>query len=166
MKKGEEETNNFDLEKRTQFKFDFEKEEGTTSLHQNKTRKFSFSLMVISAVILVSSVVLFMTNHSQSDIVERGKCETSPTSVEEPFSPKASLIVDTIFSSSIQDSLDSSAPHSNEMEPTSIAESNYDIEATAHSVIQGDFGNGQERRQRLGCKYNDVQRRVNEILRK
>ncbi len=166
MKKGEEETNNFDLEKRTQFEFDFEKEEGTTSLHQNKTRKFAFSLIAVPAVILVSSVVLFMTNHSQSDIVERGKCETSPTSVEEPFSPKVSLIVDTIFSSSIQDSLDSSAPNSNEIVPTAIAESNYDIEATAHSVIQGDFGNGQERRQRLGCKYNDVQRRVNEILRK
>ncbi len=167
--KKEEETDNFDFKKRTRFEFDFEKDKGITSQHPNKARKFTFSLVAVSAVILVSSVALFITSHSQRDIVESGDSKTSLTTVEEPFSKKASPVVTSAFHSySIQDSLDSSASNSDETVPTAatIAESNYDIEATARSVIQGKFGNGQERRQRLGSKYNDVQRRVNEILRK
>ncbi len=39
-----------------------------------------------------------------------------------------------------------------------------DIEALARAVINGDYGNGEERRRRLGANYDAVQRRVNEIL--
>lgn len=167
--KKEKGTNNFDFEKRTQFEFDFEKDKGITSQHQNKARKFPFSLIAFAAVIFVSFVALFITSRNQSDIVESGNCETNLTSAKEPFSKKASPVFDSVFPvSPIQVSLDNSAPNSDETVPTvaTITESNYDIEATARSVIQGKFGNGQKRRQRLGSKYNDVQRRVNEILKK
>ena len=39
------------------------------------------------------------------------------------------------------------------------------IEELARAVIRGDYGNGQERKNRLGNLYNKVQARVNEILR-
>ena len=39
-----------------------------------------------------------------------------------------------------------------------------DIDALARAVINGDYGNGEERRQRLGANYAAVQRRVNEML--
>ncbi|HIY51284.1 MAG TPA: hypothetical protein IAA43_05050 [Candidatus Olsenella avicola] len=39
-----------------------------------------------------------------------------------------------------------------------------DIEALARSVIRGEYGNGEERRRRLGSLYDAVQARVNEIL--
>ena len=39
-----------------------------------------------------------------------------------------------------------------------------DIESLAWAVINGDYGNGEERRQRLGANYDAVQHRVNEIL--
>ena len=39
-----------------------------------------------------------------------------------------------------------------------------DIESLAWAVINGDYGNGEERRQRLGASYDAVQARVNEIL--
>ena len=39
-----------------------------------------------------------------------------------------------------------------------------DIEALARSVIRGEYGNGEERRRRLGSLYGAVQARVNEIL--
>ncbi len=39
-----------------------------------------------------------------------------------------------------------------------------DIESLAWAVINGDYGNGEERRQRLGSNYDAVQCRVNEIL--
>lgn len=39
-----------------------------------------------------------------------------------------------------------------------------DIDALARAVIKGDYGNGEERKQRLGSCYASVQRRVNELL--
>ena len=39
-----------------------------------------------------------------------------------------------------------------------------DVEALARAVINGDYGNGEERRRRLGDKYAVVQKRVNEIV--
>lgn len=39
-----------------------------------------------------------------------------------------------------------------------------DIDALARAVIRGEYGNGKERRSRLGSLYDAVQARVNEIL--
>ena len=39
------------------------------------------------------------------------------------------------------------------------------IEQLAQDVINGKYGNGEERKQKLGNLYNEVQKRVNEILR-
>ena len=41
---------------------------------------------------------------------------------------------------------------------------NIDIEQIARAVIRGEYGNGQERKEKLGNLYNEVQKRVNEIL--
>lgn len=38
------------------------------------------------------------------------------------------------------------------------------IEDLANEVIAGKYGNGEERKQKLGSSYDEVQRRVNEIL--
>ena len=40
-----------------------------------------------------------------------------------------------------------------------------DIEALARAVIRGDYGNGKDRKRRLGANYAAVQARVNAILR-
>ena len=39
-----------------------------------------------------------------------------------------------------------------------------DIDSLAQRVIKGEFGNGEERKKALGNKYNEVQKRVNELL--
>lgn len=39
-----------------------------------------------------------------------------------------------------------------------------DVDALARAVIRGEYGNGEERRRRLGSLYSAVQARVNEIL--
>ena len=41
-----------------------------------------------------------------------------------------------------------------------------DIEKLAHDVIQGKYGNGEERKEKLGSLYDDVQKHVNYILSK
>ena len=40
-----------------------------------------------------------------------------------------------------------------------------DVEAEAIKVIRGDYGIGQERKDRLGAKYQTIQNRVNELKR-
>lgn len=37
------------------------------------------------------------------------------------------------------------------------------IEEQAWQVIRGDFGNGEERKQKLGAAYDDIQKKVNEL---
>ena len=40
-----------------------------------------------------------------------------------------------------------------------------DVEKNARRVIRGDFGNGQERKDKLGSSYSEIQGKVNEIYR-
>lgn len=39
-----------------------------------------------------------------------------------------------------------------------------DVTALARAVINGDYGNGEERKRRLGARYNEVQAEVNRLL--
>lgn len=45
------------------------------------------------------------------------------------------------------------------------AASSDSLEEQARRVIRGDYGNGAERRERLGDRYREIQNRVNEIYR-
>lgn len=42
----------------------------------------------------------------------------------------------------------------------------FDIDQAARDVIKGKYGNGEERKQKLGIYYSEVQKRVNELLKK
>lgn len=48
--------------------------------------------------------------------------------------------------------------------PNQLVRTSTNIDELAKAVIRGDYGNGAERKQRLGSLYNQVQARVNEIL--
>lgn len=51
---------------------------------------------------------------------------------------------------------------SNAIESASVSN---DVEAEAMKVIRGDYGIGQERKDKLGAKYQPIQNRVNELKR-
>ena len=55
-------------------------------------------------------------------------------------------------------------PYINSDLPNTIEEPEKDVETLAHEVIEGKYGNGEERKQALGDRYAEVQARVNEIL--
>ena len=55
-------------------------------------------------------------------------------------------------------------PYINSDLPNTYEESEKDVETLAHEVIEGKYGNGEERKQSLGSRYAEVQARVNEIL--
>lgn len=48
--------------------------------------------------------------------------------------------------------------------PNQLLRTSTNIDELAKAVIRGDYGNGNERKQKLGSLYNQVQARVNEIL--
>lgn len=54
----------------------------------------------------------------------------------------------------------------NELTKYDKIENNIDIDKIAHDVINGKYGNGEERKQKLGSLYNEVQKRVNQLLNK
>lgn len=49
--------------------------------------------------------------------------------------------------------------------PATSAPVSGDVETNARRVIRGDFGNGQERRDKLGPSYSEIQGKVNEMYR-
>lgn len=55
-------------------------------------------------------------------------------------------------------------PYINSDLPNTYEEPEKDIDTLAHEVIEGKYGNGEERKQALGDRYAEVQARVNEIL--
>lgn len=48
--------------------------------------------------------------------------------------------------------------------PNQLLRTSTNIDELAKAVIRGDYGNGEERKQKLGSLYEQVQARVNEIL--
>ena len=48
--------------------------------------------------------------------------------------------------------------------PNQLVRTSTNIDELAKAVIRGDYGNGEERKQKLGNLYNQVQARVNEML--
>ena len=48
--------------------------------------------------------------------------------------------------------------------PNQLVRTSTNIDELAKAVIRGEYGNGNERKQKLGSLYNQVQARVNEIL--
>ena len=55
-------------------------------------------------------------------------------------------------------------PYINSDLPNTNEEIEKDVETLAREVIEGKYGNGEERKQALGSRYSEVQKRVNEIL--
>ena len=48
--------------------------------------------------------------------------------------------------------------------PNQLVKTSTNIDELAKAVIRGDYGNGEERKQKLGSLYDQVQARVNEML--
>ena len=48
--------------------------------------------------------------------------------------------------------------------PNQLVRTSTNIDELARAVIRGEYGNGEERKQKLGSLYNQVQARVNEML--
>lgn len=98
------------------------------------------------------------TNEQTEGVQDETAIEETPIDAlgeqptEEPI-PEAKAPVTNAQTESIQ---------SNAVESTSVTN---DVEEEAMKVIRGDYGIGQERKAKLGSKYQPIQNRVNELKR-
>ena len=90
--------------------------------------------------------------------------ETTPTDVQEtePLTPIPSTTKEEP-SVPVQSQPSKSSPATNQTQSNASLNVSYDVEAEAMKVIRGDYGIGQERKDKLGNKYQTIQNRVNEL---
>ena len=65
---------------------------------------------------------------------------------------------------SMEDELFEKLKNSSDKDNSKIDLSKNDVENLAKEVIRGNFGNGQERKDLLGGNYEEIQKRVNELM--
>lgn len=59
-----------------------------------------------------------------------------------------------------------SSTSSTDSKSKSKTKDEFDLDAAATKIIRGEFGNGSDRKNRLGSTYKEVQKRVNEMMKK
>lgn len=192
-KKQRKSTRSFNMEKHVERHFDIEKEQvPVTDTPQNKTTDVqtqetdggnngngskSKKVAIIAVVILI--VVAFVayrscgtnesnvdepTNTIVSDSTEKEKADTT-SSVEKSASPESEQSQST--SSEVSSETETKSESDNTLTvPTSTSESSGNtIDEKAMQVWDGVYGNGTERKSKLGSDYKAVQKRVNEMYR-
>lgn len=96
--------------------------------------------------------------------------ENISANINEPTVEDNSNTDSPIEPQEVTQSVNSVSPTSTTTSTTSnVSNSNVivsnDVEKEAMKVIHGDYGDGQERKDKLGDKYHDIQSRVNELKR-
>jgi hypothetical protein len=186
LSKGEErkEFNLLKSEKPTTNKFNLSKIDKTPT-HQSRKNKSKW--WWIGLLLLLMILVLFMVkNRSAKDdnvtenseieqvVPEQSSATKDPVAevppVTEPAEDEAQEQT-TIPAESIAPqkakSEESKTPATKPSQSTSQQKTvEGDLDELAQKVIRGNYGNGLERKEKLGDKYAEIQRRVNDIYRK
>ncbi len=111
------------------------------------------------------------TNGSEESVPENtDESPASSTPAANPASAKDNQVADKPAkqnSATIAESAQSKPAATQSTKPSSAATApvSGDVEENARRVIRGDFGNGQERKDKLGASYTEIQGKVNEMYR-
>ena len=124
----------------------------------------------VAAIIVVGLIGYWGFSKSDKVAEETSSTEVVEEVIAEQPTTTSELEKDNIADENTADT-DATTPSENTSETmkpsTSLANSNVsnDVEAEAMKVIRGDYGVGQERKNKLGVKYQTIQNRVNELKR-
>ncbi len=147
---------------------------------EKKNNKWLWIILVIIAIILLIWLLLPGKGTEFGPVVEGETIEDVTTSTEDTEEvsddqavPAEDVVADENVNNddaSTPSASDATTPESTPVAPQAsnnvnngnVAVSN-DIEAEALKVIRGDYGIGQERKNKLGNQYEAIQRRVNEL---
>lgn len=191
-KKQRKSTRSFNMEKHVERHFEIEKEEvpvadtpkekseslidGSTE-ENTCTSNYRGKLIAVIVVVLALAFVAYRscgsgqekdsesTNTIVSDSIEKEKTDTT-SNVKKATAPEAEQEQNNVGENTDA----ASVTPTNSDEPTeqtsaSVSTSNSSVEEKAMQVWDGVYGNGTERKSKLGSDYKAVQKRVNEMYR-
>ena len=192
-KKQRKSTRSFNMEKHVERHFEIEKEEvpvADTSIEkpdslidgstEENTCTSNNRGKLITVIVVVLAILAFVayrscgsdqekesepTNTIVSDSTEKEKPDTA-SNVKKTTAPETEQEQNNVG----ENTGDVSAAPTNSDEPTkqtsaSVSTSNSSVEEKAMQVWDGVYGNGTERKSKLGSDYKAVQKRVNEMYR-
>lgn len=192
-KKQRKSTRSFNMEKHVERHFEIEKEEvpvadtsiekpdslidGSTEENTCTSNNRGKLIVVIVVVLAILAFVAYRscgsdqekesepTNTIVSDSTEKEKPDTA-SNVKKTTAPETEQEQNNVG----ENTGDVSAAPTNSDEPTkqtsaSVSTSNSSVEEKAMQVWDGVYGNGTERKSKLGSDYKAVQKRVNEMYR-
>ena len=192
-KKQRKSTRSFNMEKHVERHFEIEKEEvpvadtsiekpdslidGSTEENTCTSNNRGKLIVVIVVVLAILAFVAYRscgsdqekesepTNTIVSDSTEKEKPDTA-SNVKKATAPETEQEQNNVA----ENTGDVSAAPTNSDEPTkqtsaSVSTSNSSVEEKAMQVWDGVYGNGTERKSKLGSDYKAVQKRVNEMYR-
>ena len=192
-KKQRKSTRSFNMEKHVERHFEIEKEEvpvadtsiekpdslidGSTEENTYTSNNRGKLIAVIVVVLAILALVAYRscgsgqekesepTNTIVSDSTEKEKPDTA-SNVKKATAPETEQEQNNVG----ENTGDVSAAPTNSDEPTkqtsaSVSTSNSSVEEKAMQVWDGVYGNGTERKSKLGSDYKAVQKRVNEMYR-
>lgn len=192
-KKQRKSTRSFNMEKHVERHFEIEKEEvpvADTSIEkpdslidgstEENTCTSNNRGKLIAVIVIVLAILAFVayrscgsgqekesepTNKIVSDSTEKEKLDTA-SNVKKATAPETEQEQNNVG----ENTGDVSAAPTNSDEPTkqtsaSVSTSNSSVEEKAMQVWDGVYGNGTERKSKLGSDYKAVQKRVNEMYR-
>lgn len=193
-KKQRKSTRSFNMEKHVERHFEIEKEEvpvADTPIEKSDSVIAGSSIgedtstsnnrgKLIAVIVVVLAIFAFVayrscgsgqenesepTNTIVSDSTEKEKTDTA-SNVKKAIAPETEQEQNNVG----ENTGDVSAAPTNSDEPTkqtsaSVSTSNSSVEEKAMQVWDGVYGNGTERKSKLGSDYKAVQKRVNEMYR-
>lgn len=193
-KKQRKSTRSFNMEKHVERHFEIEKEEvpvADTPIEKSDSVIAGSSIgedtstsnnrgKLIAVIVVILAIFAFVayrscgsgqekesepTNTIVSDSTEKEKTDTA-SNVKKAIAPETEQEQNNVG----ENTGDVSAAPTNSDEPTkqtsaSVSTSNSSVEEKAMQVWDGVYGNGTERKSKLGSDYKAVQKRVNEMYR-
>ena len=101
-------------------------------------------------------------DNKDSTVELNGKTETMASAEGKPFANEDNHKPYAADESHVTTSTGKSPTSPSEKSDNNVSG---DVETNARRVIRGDFGNGQERKDKLGSSYSEIQGKVNEMYR-
>lgn len=143
-------------------KVKFDAEDFRKDPRSEKSKYKGYLKLIILCVLIVAAiiVVICFKNCGKNEGKEPNRGGTD-------VSPKEHIESTNITQTNDSSKVDSTAltPTSTDSVSNSTSQVNGNLEENALQVIRGVFGNGQERKDKLGSVYSEIQGRVNEMYR-
>ncbi len=174
----------FDLNKGANHKFDLSKDndepvvvassdissKGENNADNKNNKKWLF---IIGILVIIALIVYGISKCSGKQVVETSTTlsettgvNTVPTSETDEVTTQNTPV--SSESTNIEEPIQENAPTASKNTPTTSINDNAlppisNIEEKALLVIRGNFGNGEERKAKLGAEYSAIQSKVNEM---